>query len=803
MKRYACVLQHDQSDCGAAALATVAKQHGLAIGIGRIRELVGTDRAGTTLLGLLKGAERIGFSGNGAKGDWDGLSQVPLPAICHVVNQTGQGHFVVVHRITKDRIIVADPGQGQVEQRKDAFIAMWTGYALLLTPQRLQPQTRGMTKLAFVLELISPHRGILVGALVCALVLTALGLSTSFFVQHLVDDILVHNQRRALNYALVGMGMICVFKAIFEFIRGYFLTDAARKVDLTLIACYFRHVAHQPMKFFETRRVGEILSRVNDAMKIRQLISSTALTTLVDGLTVIIASIVMLTTDWPLALACLAFTPAVFGIIWAMRKPIATRQRDLMVKSADLEGQFVEDIGGIESIKAFGCEQSRLEKTESKLVKIARTILSTATFGLSLQVSTTLLIGAGTLTVLGIGAHRVLDGHITIGTLMFFYSLCAYLYGPMERLASVSIGIQDAAIALDRVWEILNLELEDTGVAKVKAKPAGVSSEIRFERVGFSYGYREPVLTNLDLVIPAGRTIALVGESGCGKSTLCKLLAKYYEPTEGRILVDGTDLRDIGFDSWRRKIGYVSQDAHIFNGTIADNIALGRPRASLARIARAAKAAGIAEFIESLPDRYQTMIGERGANLSGGQRQRLSIARAILANPKVFIFDEATSHLDTRTERAIQHTLSTTLRGRTCILIAHRLSTIRQADLIHVLGTGGVVESGTHDDLMKKGGAYRDLWLAQAEDAPIPPSTASIAPDKATSGPETLYAPAYASEEAITSPRATEDDPDALYVVIPDDDDDHLDEESELSRRCEPELIGAGNRRPEVITPCI
>ncbi|HYE06943.1 MAG TPA: peptidase domain-containing ABC transporter [Planctomycetota bacterium] len=756
MSRYACIRQHDQFDCGAAALATVAKQHGLTLGIGRIRELVGTDRAGTNLLGLLKGAEKIGFSASGAKGDWDGLNQVPLPAICHIVNAQGLGHFVVVHKLTKDKAVIADPGEGLVEQAKDAFIKTWTGYALLLTPQALRPQTPAGSKAAFLRELLSPHRGILLGALACAVVLTALGLSTSFFIQHLVDSILVHDQRRALNFALAGMALVLVFKAAFEFIRSWFLVDAARKVDLTLISCYLRHVIRQPLRFFETRRVGEILSRVNDAMKIRQLISSTALTTIVDAVTVLVATIVMLATDWPLALACLAFTPAVVGLVLVLRKPLAKRQRELMASSAELEGQFVEDVGGVESIKAYGGERARLGRIDGRLVRIARTLQSTSVLGFSLQAATALIVGAGTLTVLGVGSHRVLDGHLTIGTLMFFYSLTAYLYGPVERLAGISVSIQDAAIALDRVWEVLSLELEDTGSASEKPKPAAVRSEIRFEGVRFAYGYRQPVLDGIDLVIPAGKTVALVGESGCGKSTLCKLIAKYHPVSEGRILVDGTDLRDIAFEPWRRKIGYVAQDAHIFNGTIAENIALGKPRASMARIARAAKAAGLDEFIDGLPERYQTVIGERGANLSGGQRQRLSIARAILINPKIFIFDEATSHLDTRTERAIQRSLKTALRGRTAILIAHRLSTIRQADLICVLGHGKVLEQGSHDELMRLGGAYRALWNAQNEDL------------------QAIAAP----EDDGEAPAA---DPDEQLYVLVDEQDDEDDEATSVA----------------------
>lgn len=716
-KDYACVLQHDQADCGPAALATVAKHFRLTIGIASIRNKVGTDRVGTNLLGLLKGAEAIGFTAKGVKGDWDGLRKVPLPAICHTLTEQKFGHFVVVHRLTDERAVIADPGQGVIELDRAAFCERWTGYALLLTPGVLTADAPAISKSAFIRELLAPHHGILAGALICSLIITVLGFATSLFVKHLVDHILVHQQTKVLTFAIVGMAILLVFKAVFEFTRGWFLIDAGRKVDLVLISCYLRHVMHQPMRFFETRQVGEILSRVGDAAKIRQLISSTALTTLVDGGTIVIAAAVMLLTDWRLALACLLFLPLAILVAAVLRRPLGRGQRELMVKTAGLEAQLVEDVSGVETIKAYGHERTRLQKSENRLVGISRTLLSTSLIATRLHIATTFMTGAATLTLLGYGAHRVLDGDMTIGTLMFFFSLSAYLYGPLERLVDVMVTVQDAGIALNRLWEILTLELEGKEMAgrhaPSSADLARMAMSIRFEQVVFGYGYRGTVLNGIDLEIPASRVAALVGVSGGGKSTICKLLTRYYDPTGGRILVDGVDLRDLPHDLWRQQIGYVSQEAHIFNGTVAENIALGRPDAGLPAIMDAAEMAGIGSFIDTLPERYQTIIGERGANLSGGQRQRLAIARAFLADPRLFIFDESTSQLDTRTERTLQQHLRRIMHGRTALIIAHRLSTIRHADIIHVMDGGVIVERGNHDELIAKGGEYARLWSAQ------------------------------------------------------------------------------------------
>jgi ATP-binding cassette subfamily B protein len=321
--------------------------------------------------------------------------------------------------------------------------------------------------------------------------------------------------------------------------------------------------------------------------------------------------------------------------------------------------------------------------------------------------------------VLWYGGHRVMAGALTIGQLMFFYALLGHLLEPLERLASVNLRLQEALVAVDRLYQVLDLEAEQHGSGG-RVPFAGVRDAIALGDVSFKYGCRANVLEQVSLRIPAGKTVAVVGESGSGKSTLLKLLLGFYAPTEGRLLVDGVDLRDMDLASLRAGVGLVSQDPFIFNGTVRDNIALGRPGATLAEVIEAARAAGLDEFIAALPERYDTPIGERGANLSGGQRQRLAIARVLLCRPEVVVFDEATSHLDTATERAIQDSLRTVLAGKTVVLVAHRLSTVKDADMIYVLHQGRVSEQGDHRQLLARGGRYAALWQAQTDDTPRP-----------------------------------------------------------------------------------
>jgi ATP-binding cassette subfamily B protein len=397
-----------------------------------------------------------------------------------------------------------------------------------------------------------------------------------------------------------------------------------------------------------------------------------------------------------------------------------------MEHSGRLAAHLIEDISGIEAVKAFGAERTRAEEGEARLVGFVRSLFGLEMLGLSMSATGALVTALAGIVILWYGGHRVMTGALTIGQLMFFYSLLISLLGPLERVATVSLKVQDALAAADRLSQILDLEPESPGTSS-RATFRGIREAIELRGVGFRYGSRAVVLEGLNLRIPVGRVVAVVGESGSGKSTLLKLLMGFYRPTEGRITVDGVDLHDFDLASLRARIGLVAQDPFIFTGTVRENIALGRPGATPDEVIESARAAGLDEFIAALPLRYETLIGERGANLSGGQRQRLAIARALLRRPDLLLFDEATSHLDTATERAIQEGLRTSLSGRTVVLVAHRLSTIQEADYIYLLHQGRVEEEGTHRQLMARPGRYWSLWRSQAEDGagPRPPAVAA------------------------------------------------------------------------------
>jgi ATP-binding cassette subfamily B protein len=738
-KRFVCVRQADQSDCGPAALATIALHYGIRLSREKLRDISGTDRSGTTVFGLVKAAERLGFSPRPVKGPYDALAKLPMPVIAHTKNEQGLGHYVVVHRVTAKQVVLADPAQGIVRKERAEFEKRWTGSLLILAPGKAQSPdampTGGVppSPMRRFTALLLRYRRILIEAFACALLMTALGISSSYFLQHLVDSVLVRADRPLLHAFAFGMLFVVLFKTLLGALRQYLLAHVARQASLTLIADYTRHILALPLRFYEMRRVGEILSRISDAAKVRDLISGVTLTALVDGTMVLITIVVLFAYDVRLALVATLFVPLLLISVLAHHPAARARSRRAMEQSAELAAHLNEDVSGVETVKALRQEDARAEQAEGKLVNVVQSSFSLQKLSVSASAAATLATGAAGVVVLWYGGMRVMDGALTIGQLMFFNSLLAYVLSPLERLASVNLSIQDALVAVDRLYQVMDLDLEQApGVPRARLENLRRGIELR--NVSFQYGGRTKVLSEIDLDIPVGKTVAIVGESGQGKTTILKMLMRFHDPTEGQLLFDGVDARDLDTSSVRGRIAMVSQEPFIFTGTFRENIAMGCPDASLEDILRACVNAGLAEVIASLPQRLETMLGERGANLSGGQRQRIAIARALLAQPDVLIFDEATSHLDTATERAIQKTLKTALAGKTVVIVAHRLSTVRDADVICVLNGGKIVERGSHTELMNAGGKYAALTRAQVEvAAPSAPSPAISAPPPAIS----------------------------------------------------------------------
>lgn len=714
---YPCVKQHDQSSCGAAALATISLYYKRAINFHQIRDLAGTDQIGTNFLGLKDAAERLGFEAIGVEGEYEEIPEVPLPAVAHVVNADGLGHFVVLFEINKKGVIVADPAHGIEKLTKEEFCQKWTKRLLLLTPRDdFEEAGDGLTKQISpwkrYFQLLLPQSRYLIEIFFAALLITILGLASAFFIQHLVDSVLVHGEKKLLNVLALGMIILILFKSLLGIVNQYLLIYVARKIHLSLISKYLRHALHLPLKFFETKQVGDVLSRVNDATKVNQLISGTTLTVVLNSFLTVIFLGIMYYYDWKLALLVTLFLPFIVGATLGFNPAVKTFSRRAMEQASRLQSYIVENVMGVSSIKALGIEERRGHGADEKLVQTIQTHFSLQKTGLTQHALQTLITGVLGIIVLWYGGYRVFAGELTIGQLMFFNTLLASLIDPLNHLTEAQLSIQDGFVALDRLGEVLDLKAEKLHEPK-KFQLEKLQSGIKLENVTFRYGNRGDVLQNVSIDIPLGWKIAIIGESGSGKSTILKLLMRFYDPSEGVVSIDGVDLKDYELASVRSKISLVAQEPHIFFGSIRDNILAGFPNATMEQIMFAAQMADLHDFINELPERYETKIGEGGMALSGGQRQRLAMARAIISDPDIFIFDEATSHLDSQTELTIQKNFKEYLSGKTVISVAHRLSTIRTADWIYVLDKGRVVEANTHEKLLTYNGVYANYWYSQ------------------------------------------------------------------------------------------
>lgn len=727
--KYYCVRQHDITDCGAACLATISKQNGYRISISKIREIAGTDKQGTNAYGVIKAAEALGFSAKGVKGNKEAFfSEFPLPCIAHVVVDGSLMHYVVIHKITKKQVIIADPGRGIVKLKPEEFFGevheegkppkyQWTGILILLIKNETFQKgkdTKGLFER--FLYLLIPQKKMLLHIFVASLIYTVLGILGAFYYQALLDDILPDGLSQTLFTLSVGIIALNIFKVLLDAFRSHLLLYLSQKLDISLLLGYYRHVIQLPMSFFGTRKVGEIVSRFNDASKVRDAISGATLTIMIDTFMAIAGAIILYMQNAKMFGVAFIIVLCYAVIVIAFNKHYKRLNEKTMEDNAQLTSYLVESLNGMQTIKAYNAERKADRETETRFVKLLRSIFNLSWVGnvqASLKGATELI---GGVVILWVGAVSVIHGEITIGQLITFNSLLVYFLDPVKSLINLQPQMQTAVVAAERLGEILDLEAEKDAKEENKLAPEHLDGDITFQHVKFRYGTRKLVLDDVDFTIHKGEKVAFVGESGSGKTTLTKLLLHLYKPEEGNILIHENNIEDIQLESLRERIAYISQETFLFSGTIMENLMLGIDDASVDDVIEASKLAQAHDFINELPLRYETLLEENGANLSGGQRQRLAIARAMLKKPDILILDEATSNLDAITERALDKTIHEYCKDMTTIFIAHRLSTIKDCDRIFVMEKGKIIESGTHEELKLAGGKYAMLASQQSLD---------------------------------------------------------------------------------------
>ena len=709
--------QLDETDCGAACLAMIARHHKSHHSLTTIRETAGTDRQGTNLAGMIKAGQALGFDTKALKGTPEALTPELLsPFVAHIARPkegTGQVllHFVVVAKITKKHLFVLDPGEGKRRWTRDEFLKVWTGYVVFFTPNAdFKPvkETKGL--FSRFLPLLVPHAGTLVRVAVASLLLIVFGILGSLYFRYLIDEVLFSRAEFTLHVLGIGVVVLTLFQVLLGAVRNHLLLHFSLKVDFRLIFSYFRHVLRLPVGFFDSRKTGEILSRMEDAQHIRNALSQASVSVVMDTLMVVVVGVFLFFQSTTLFWIALATVPLSTLVIWLFAKPFAKKYREMMAQGADVQSYLVEAVAGNATVKALNAGDLVFREYEKRQMKAVWTGYRLGVTQNLQSLFVGLIDGWGGNVLFWVGSWYILQGQVSLGQLISFNALLGYFLGPLKNLLNLQPSLQQAFVAADRLGEILDLDEEIPAEGRW-LKPDKFNGRLEVKDLSFRYGTRRLVLEGLDFAVEPGQWVAFVGASGCGKTTLVKLLLKFYKPEKGEVRLDGHNLEDLDTLHLRGRIGYVPQEIFLFSGTIAENIALHKPEASLEDIVASAEKAKAHDFIVDLPQRYNTVLAERGASLSGGERQRLALARALLGQPDLLIFDEATSNLDTLSEHEIHQTLDT-LRGDkiTTILIAHRLSTVVRCDQIFVMEKGRIVERGRHDDLKTAGGLYSRLW---------------------------------------------------------------------------------------------
>ncbi|MDU1905435.1 MAG: peptidase domain-containing ABC transporter [Dysgonomonas sp.] len=708
------VKQRDMTDCGAACLASISEYYKLKMPVSKIRQIAGTDTQGTNGLGMVVAAEKLGFVAKGVKGNIEALPDAPFPAIAHVRVKEVLEHYVVIYKIKKDEVQYMDPADGEMHKVALAdFDKIWTGILFLLVPgDDFEAKNEKVSNYVRFFYLLRPHRSTIIQCLIGAALYTILGLSISFYVEKITDYVLVGGNTNLLNLMGVAMIFIILFQLFLGAMQSYFMISTGQQIDARLILGYYKHLLRLPQRFFDTMRVGEIVSRVNDAFKIRAFINNTSISLLVNVLIVFFSFSLMFIFSWKLALIMLAIIP-LYALIYAITNKLNKKyERKVMEDTADLSSQLVESLNSIRTIKQFGMEDFSNLKTEIRFIQLLQSVFRSSTNSIFTGQSSKVINSLFTIIMLWVGSYFVLRNELTPGTLFSFYAILGYFTAPVASLVEANKTIQNAIIAADRLFEIMDLERE-SDENKIEFSP-DLNGNILFEDITFSYGTRTDVFKNFTLQIPQGKITAVVGESGSGKTTLTALLQKLYPVNVGKIYIGEQNIDFFTSSSLRRYISPVPQQLDLFTGNIIENIALGELRPDMRRIISICKELDILRFIESLPRGFETQIGENGTGLSGGEKQRLAIARALYRDPEILLLDEATSSLDSESEYQVQKAIvNFNKKGKTVIIIAHRLSTVMQADNIVVLEKGKLIEEGNHIDLYRTGTKYYEMWQKQ------------------------------------------------------------------------------------------
>jgi subfamily B ATP-binding cassette protein HlyB/CyaB len=696
-------------DPGLLALVMLLRFHGIGADPEQIRHRFGAEVI--RIPAMLRCAKELGLKARARRTTWERLANTPLPGIVRLRD----GGFLLLGKVGDGKALVQSPSSPRpIMMTRAEFEAVWDGQVVLMTRRAGLVDLSRRFDITWFLGAIHKYRRLLGEVFVASFFLQLFALVSPVFFQVVIDKVLVHRTVSTLDVLIIGLVAIAIFETILGILRTYLFAHTTNRIDVELGARLFRHLVALPIAYFQARRVGDSVARVRELENIRNFLTSSALTLVIDLFFTFIFLAVMFVYSPFLTFIVLGAFPFYIAISAGATPLFRRRLDEKFARGAENQAFLVESVTGVETLKAMAVEPQMQRRWEEQLAGYVAASFRVLSLGNVASQSVGLVSKLVTAGVLFFGAKLVIEGSLSVGELVAFNMLAGRVSAPVLRLAQIWQDFHQARLSVARLGDILNTPAEPTFHPGRAALPA-IRGDIAFEHVTFRYRIDGPeVLHDVSFCVPAGQIVGVVGPSGSGKSTLTKLAQRLYVPESGRVLVDGVDLAMVDAAWLRRQLGVVLQENVLFNRSIRDNIALADPATPIEQVIAAATLAGAHDFILELPEGYDTVVGERGSTLSGGQRQRVAIARALITNPRILIFDEATSALDYESERVIQQNMAEIAKGRTVFIIAHRLSTVRRTDRIITIDGGRLVEDGSHDDLIETGGRYASLHRLQA-----------------------------------------------------------------------------------------
>lgn len=708
-RKYQCILQASEEDCGAACLASICKYYGRFLTLNKSREAVGTGQLGTTLLGLKRGSDNLGFNARAVKASpelVDRINEIQLPAIIHWRGY----HWVILYGKKGKKYVIADPSVGIRYIKREELLAAWNGVMLLLEPDperfSQQPQEKPHGGFLRFFMRILPYRGLLTQVLIINIILGILALGTPILIQLLTDDVLVRGDIQLLTVVVSAVVVMTVFSSSLQVIQSTMIAHFGQRLQLGLVLDFGRRILQLPLSYYESRRSGEITSRLSDINEINQLISQVVVLLPSQLFIAIISFCVMLFYSWQLTIAVIIFGALMTLATLPFLPILQQKTRSLLVLGAENQGVLVETFKGAQVIKTTNAAPQFWEEFQSRFGRLANLTFSTIQIGIINGTVARLLSTLGGVILLGLGSMLVINNQLTIGQMLAFNALQVNVLA----LIGIVVGLVDeyfrSQTAISRLLEVIDATPEVVGGSQKPIVQISGDADIHFSHLTFHHAGRVDLLENFSLKLTGGKVIALIGKSGCGKSTLAKLIAGLYQPTSGNIRIGVFNIHDLSLDCLRQQVVYVPQEPHFWSRTILENFRLGTPSIPFDQIVQACEIADADGFISQLPNKYQTVLGEFGANLSGGQRQRLAIARGILTNPPILILDEATAGLDPVSESHVLDRLLESRKGKTTILITHRPSVVNRADWIVLIDKGQVQIQGSLENFISQPGEH-------------------------------------------------------------------------------------------------